>query len=211
MSETISLCFCVCLLKAVGSIFLLHIVHVHFQLIYHLNNCWIHIQFRDYGNQTEKIFFELYRTHKQVLYIFLFNKVRSSEVAEDILHDVFLKFWMIRDSYDTIENDKAFLFRMAFNEANNYFDRQRNLRAIYKAISPNEAFFNSTDETLYQKELEVLLQKTINQLPPRRKQVYVLCKLQGMSHLNVASLLKISPRTVKEMMRISNGAIRKAL
>src|SRR5215831_10911680 len=64
--------------------------------------------------QAFKALFDRYRTP---LFEFISNIVKSQEVAEELVMDVFLKLWLAMDMLPEIENLDGFLFRIAYNKS----------------------------------------------------------------------------------------------
>ncbi|MBU2540219.1 RNA polymerase sigma factor [Patescibacteria group bacterium] len=67
-------------------------------------------------NNPEQKFSKIYDQHIEKIYRFVFLKVSSKEIAEDISSRVFMKGWEVfRNGADKIENPKAFLYQIARN------------------------------------------------------------------------------------------------
>jgi len=71
--------------------------------------------------------------------------------------------------------------------------------------------YSHTEEDIYLKESRELLNRAIDQLSPQRKEVFNLCKIEGKSYDEAASLLGISPSTVSNHLVKANTSIRKYL
>ena len=157
---------------------------------------------------SEQVFSKLYSQYYGTLYSFLVNIVHDATMAEDIVQDVFLKFWLSMDKFQ-IDNYKAYLFIMARNKAITHIRREQQQRSINKLLQRSHVNgCNFTEEIVRQKETEVLLQKAILHLSPQRRKVYVLGQMEGLSRGQISKLLGISPCTVKELMRVSMQQIR---
>lgn len=62
-----------------------------------------------------KIFSELYDQNIDRIYRFIFLKVNSQEIAEDLVSETFLRCWERFKKGDNIENHSAFLYQIARN------------------------------------------------------------------------------------------------
>lgn len=62
---------------------------------------------------------------------------------------------------------------------------------------------NNTENTLEYNELMGIVEKTLTALPERRRQVFEMSRLQGMSHKEIASNLNISTKTVENHLTLA--------
>ena len=69
----------------------------------------------------------------------------------------------------------------------------------------------NTEETIYFNDLEGLIEKLINQLPPRRKEIFVLSRQQGLTYVEIAKKLDITENTVDTQLRKALDFIRPEL
>ena len=73
--------------------------------------------------QAFKTLFDLYQPR---LFHYVFTIVKSKEVAEELVMDVFLKLWLGRDMMTEIQNLEGFLFRVAYNKSIDFFRAAKN-------------------------------------------------------------------------------------
>jgi RNA polymerase sigma-70 factor (ECF subfamily) len=140
----------------------------------------------------------LFNRYYDRLFQFLLKIVKSKEVAEELVMDVFLKMWLARDMVPEIENLDGFLFRVAYNKTIDFFRsaaKDRRLKdAMWKMTHiPDE---NYADAALAVQEYEAVLRKAIDLLPPQRKKIFLLHQNEGLSHTEIAGQLGISKNTV---------------
>ena len=69
------------------------------------------------ANGSEKAFTAIFYHYRGKLYHYIFTITSSREMAEDTVHDVFLKIWNARQKLASIENMNAYLYRVCHNEA----------------------------------------------------------------------------------------------
>jgi RNA polymerase sigma-70 factor (ECF subfamily) len=67
---------------------------------------------------------------------------------------------------------------------------------------------NDNAEKIEAKELQEILTKAIEDLPPKRKQIYLLKNEEGKSYQDIAEKMNISQHTVKNQLSSAVGAIR---
>lgn len=149
--------------------------------------------------QSDEIAFaKLFDHYRNKIYTVALKLTHSTTVAEEIVEDVFLKIWQRRCVLMEIENFGAYLYTIARNET---YKILKQIAKNYKLVllSENEVALpdNHTHEYLISREVTSLLQKAIDRLPNRQKQVYKLMKEADLKRGEVAELLQIQPETVK--------------
>ena len=84
---------------------------------------------RGVSQGDEKAFALLFNHYHQRLGLHIYHITKSTELAEEIVHDVFLKIWMNRELLDEIENFQAYLFVISKNAALNCLKKIANEQA----------------------------------------------------------------------------------
>lgn len=164
------------------------------------------------SNGSEEAFSLIFHTYKNKLYGYLFRITESSEVAEDIVQEIFLKLWKDKSDLANIISFDSYLFRMAKNYAINSFKsraRQALLYVEYLETQTEEDY--STDHKIQFEETQYLLQQIVDTLPPQQKLVYQLSREQYLKHDEIAEMLNISPLTVKNHIIQALNTIKKSL
>ncbi|MEI2275034.1 RNA polymerase sigma-70 factor [Sphingobacterium sp. ML3W] len=160
-------------------------------------------------NAGEMIAFEwLYNTYKHQLAGNLIKLVKSSDVAEDILHDVFVKVWENRTKIDPQRSFEGYLYRIAANMVADFYrkiSKDRNYQEYLIAIQ--ETVYQHIDELLENKYRRELIDKALTELPPKCRTVFQLCKIEGRSYEEVSNLLQISPNTISNHLNRANKKI----
>ncbi|WP_138484373.1 RNA polymerase sigma factor [Dyadobacter bucti] len=149
----------------------------------------------------EAAFAAIYRLCAPGLYHRLLRLLKNVAITEEILQDVFLKLWEHRTRIEPDRGFRTYLYRMADNRAIDAFrkiSRDKNLQqelwASYISFClPSEDVFIAKDD--YQ-----LISDAIDQLPPKRKQILIFCKLEDRSYQEVANLMGISVSTVSNQL-----------
>ncbi|MBO9199521.1 MULTISPECIES: RNA polymerase sigma-70 factor [Niastella] len=158
-----------------------------------------------YDDQSayKELFAHFYKSLQQ----FAASFVRSPEVAEEVVSDIFIKVWKKRAGLNRIHNLKLYLFISTKNGALNY------LRTRKKVMLQPEQYFVQLQSIYFNPEKLMLtaemmnrVQSAINDLPTRCQLIFKLVKDDGLKYREVAELLHISLKTVENQMAI---AIRK--
>lgn len=120
--------------------------------------------------------------------------LKSEADGQEVAADVFLTFWEKRQSIAVKESLRQYLFAMT---------RHRTLRLL-KTNGRMPASLELTPEydeiTLPEEEVHIStdhLAAYINQLPPQRKHIFQLNKIEGLSYREIAQQLGLSEKTVK--------------
>jgi len=159
----------------------------------------------------EKAFRVLFDNYKDRFYQVVLKMTRSDVVAQELVQDIFLKIWQNRVSLIEINNPEAYFFTVLYRQVYSYYKKMALERKLLKVIAESPAFQNITDETLLVRESERLINEAVSMLPTQQQQVFRLSKQEGLSRIQVAELLKISPHTVRNHLAKSIQFIRSYL
>ena len=148
-------------------------------------------------------FEKLFRTYYKRLHGFAYTYVRQVETAEDIIQTVFLKIWSDRDTWNPPGAVKSYLFTAVRNEALNVLRHS-------KIIAETEEDVIETFRELKQsadpydrpasEEFHNQVQKGIEKLSPRCRQIYLLNRQSGLTYTEIADYLGVSINTVNTQM-----------
>lgn len=160
----------------------------------------------------EAAFGELFHLWRDKLYFYILRITNSPEIAEDVLQDVFVKLWVNRAQFGDFHNFEAYFYKMSQNRAISCMRRMAQETMILAELRKEQAIPGpAVDEVLNQKELNKELQDIIRRLPNQQRQVYSLCREQGLKHDEIAGLLQISASTVKNHLTMALRTIRQEL
>lgn len=135
--------------------------------------------------------------------------VKISEIADELLQDVFLKVWLKKETIDSERPFKAWLYTIAQNTVYDYYRKlAQNKKMQDHLMNTFAAFYNQTEDYIYNKERSAVLQEAIEQLPPQRKEIFRLCKLEEKSYKEVAEHLNISVSTVSNQLVQATKAVK---
>jgi RNA polymerase sigma-70 factor (ECF subfamily) len=160
----------------------------------------------------ERALEEVFRTHYASMTSYVERLVRSPQVAEELVQDVFLKFWRKRAELGPIETLKTYLFRAARNHALNYLRREKLERRWQdSAVEVGGLSHDPPDAEYFERELAAVVAEAVDRLPPRCREVFLLSRDAGLSYLEIAQTLGLSVKTVETQMGRALRALRLAI
>lgn len=162
------------------------------------------IQSRIALHNDEQAYKELFHHFYPSLYQFALSMVKSGQVAEEVVSDVFIRIWKKRAALARIQNLKLYLFTSTKNTSLNYLRQQKreiDLPDDYR-VQLRSVYFNP-EELLITAEMIKRIQRAIQQLPPRCQLIFKLVKEDGLKHKEVAGLLNLSIKTVENQLAVA--------
>jgi RNA polymerase sigma-70 factor (ECF subfamily) len=158
------------------------------------------------GNEEAfEVFFYRYNTKA---YHFILHIVKNEEIAEELIHDVFLKLWLSKETLRQVVNPGNYLFVAAKNLSLNQLEKLSTGRRVNQPLEDQtlpERF--TPEEQLSYKESLALIAQAVQKLPEQQKLVFQLTNQQGLSRDEIALRLNVSPHTVKNHL----GSARKSI
>jgi RNA polymerase sigma-70 factor (family 1) len=143
-------------------------------------------------------FNRVYHLFNPALCFFARRLINDDQAAEDIVADVFVKFWQKQFEFKTVYNAKAFLYistRNACINHNHKVNYQSRIRERAQHFT-NEFALTCLNEYIY-KDVVYLVYTIINELPDKCKQVMLMSFLDGSDSWQIAEQMKISVHTVR--------------
>jgi RNA polymerase sigma-70 factor (family 1) len=146
----------------------------------------------------EAAFMELYCRYWKHLYAFAYNRVRSREVAEEIVQDFLTNFWLNRHKVNIQTSFEGYVYTSVKNLVLNYFAREARKAQMLETISVNTSGLdNSTEEKIMFHELRSAISREVSQLPVKCRSVFELSRLEHKTNKEIAQTLGMSEKTVE--------------
>jgi len=152
-------------------------------------------------------FRELYLYWHQVLAGYIFRITESKSLTEEIVQDAFLKIWMARETLAEIDNFKHFLLVVSRNQAFDVLKKQLKEQENRKAWEKSHSDQPYSGQTESEPLSSSLIDAAIDQLSPRRKEVWLLSRHERLRYKEIAERLGISPESVKTHLKLASEAI----
>ncbi|MFA6083237.1 RNA polymerase sigma factor [Mucilaginibacter sp.] len=159
------------------------------------------------AKDDEKSFAELFYGYHQGLGEYIFLITDSREMVKEVIQNVFIKVWEVRETLPEIQNFKSWLFITTRNYTLNA------IRANVREQRRNNEFHLQIvqDETEHlpgynYDNLRPIIEQAVAKLPPQQKRIFVL-KQQGHKNTDIANEMGISTQSVIKYQQIAIKAI----
>jgi RNA polymerase sigma-70 factor (family 1) len=141
----------------------------------------------------------LYKDYSGRLYRFALGYLKSEAEAEELVQEVFTKIWEKRADLKKELSFKSFLFTIAFNIIRKHFRTRAYLSEYFKTGNISDLDMQTSQKITYD-SLYQYITELVNQLPARRKEIFIKNRFEGLSIKEIAEELKISHKTVENQL-----------
>lgn len=159
----------------------------------------------------ERAFQTLFKKYYSAMCSFARQFLFDSEMAEETVQEIFVKIWEKREQLNIETSVKHYLFRSVRNHCLNLLQHEK-IKKQYasKILEANHA---EIDPEQYFIEVDLLkrIERSIDSLPPKRKEIFRLSREQGMKYKEIADTLNISIKTVEAQMGLALKHLRDEL
>ena len=145
------------------------------------------------------------------LFYFVNKYLDLKEEAEEIVQDVFLNLWKHKKEIRSEKAFKSYLYQIALNNIRNYFNKKLVQEKHKQLIAQNYLFEKASDAD--ELDYESVIKKVdllIDQLPSKRKEIFLLSRKEGLDISEIANYLNISEATVKNQITSAVAFLKKA-
>jgi RNA polymerase sigma factor (sigma-70 family) len=155
----------------------------------------------------ENAFAHIYKLYYQDIKSYCFKHTRSLETAEELVSDVFLRFWEARTQLDPERPVKPYLLTITKNVTFTWLKRMltdQKMKTEFRGRYLSDQDGANQDIVMTAAMDLGLLRKIMGKnMPSRRRQVFELCKVEGLSYAEAAKILSLSQETIKEHMSLA--------
>ena len=161
---------------------------------------------------NEVAFEALFDAYKDKIYAFSYKILKSKDLADDVVIDVFTKIWEKRA---IIQPDRAFqtyLFTITKNHIINFLNKASVDSKVQKQLITSVNYYrSSTEEEVIYNDYLTLAEQAISQMPRQRRLVFRLKNEQAMTYDQIATHLGLSKNTVKSHLLAATAHLRNVL
>lgn len=159
---------------------------------------------------SKEAFTVLYNRYWNQVYHFSKLYLTRQDTAEEVVQEVFTKLWESREFVSEKENFKGLLFIITRNLVFNKHRKQLN-EDFYKmtVLSAMENASYNLEEEIETRNLSEYIDRLIEELPPRRREIFILSRKNHKSYREIAEMLRISEKTVENQISATLKYLRK--
>lgn len=148
-------------------------------------------------NGEEKAYRFLLNKFHRKLNVYALTLVNDHSMAQDIVQNVFLKTWKTRNKLNPEFPIQSFLYKSIYNEFINSYQQNKAMMPLQqKYMESMHQVIETTDEGSIERMLAII-NREIQNLPPKCQQVFILSKKEGLTNIEIAEHLDISIKTVE--------------
>lgn len=174
----------------------------------------------DISSQHSSQFEEIYLSHYARMKRFATEYVIQEEDAENIVQDVFLDLW--EQKFVMMSHNQLFTWLFTATK-NRCLDFLRHQTVIKKGAEKMRDEYNMElqmklqsleafdDKIFSEPDMETIVQKAIESLPEKCREIFVMNKIEGKKQKAIAAELNISLHTVESQMAIAHRKLKEAL
>ncbi len=175
---------------------------------------YLHELLQQMSGGSQPAFREMYVHFYRRLFRFAFAIVKVRELAEEIVEDVFVRFWQNHKTAGAIQNLRIYLYTATKNTALNYLS-QKARESMTEPFDHIHIELNGSaatpEQILITEEMFKKIRTAVESLPPRCKMIFKLVREDGLKYKEIAEVLNISVNTIDAQMAIAVKRISAAL
>ncbi len=158
---------------------------------------------------NNKAFQKLFNTYRNDVYAYSKSMLKINVLAEEIVQTVFLKIWQHRDRLNPELSFKSYVFTITRHQTFNLISKVANDKKLKEAVFYKSRITQSSiEDKICEADYEIIKNKAIAQLPPKRRLIFEMSRNDGKSYEVISKELNISISTVKGQMSKALTSIR---
>jgi RNA polymerase sigma-70 factor (ECF subfamily) len=129
----------------------------------------------------------------------------TRESAEEVVSDVFLRFWKNRHTLTRVENFHLYAYIATKNQSLNYLEKikREKVFSLDDVVVEFKSIYYDPEQLMITAEMYHRIRKAVDLLPPRCQLIFKLIKEDGLMYREVAELLDLSLKTIENQMTIA--------
>lgn len=151
-----------------------------------------------YNDQSFEL---LFKAHYKALHAYANMILKDLDLAEEIVQNMFLRFWEKRELLSVETSIKAYLYKCIYNDSLNYLKHEK-VKEKYHDFTKHS--MSELSESAAAKvelgELQMNLRTALNELPEQCRTIFQLSRFEELKYREIAEQLGISVKTVENQM-----------
>lgn len=139
----------------------------------------------------------LFERYKIQLFSYFFRTTGNKSTSEDLVQTVFFRILKYREKFSGYGKFTSWMYHIAFNAKVDHFRKNKRFQYSEDISQIEMESSQQTDSPVLKKEEKHLLEKALNRLNDKQKEVLVLSKYQGLKYKEIANIMDCSEGNVK--------------
>ncbi|MCP2025439.1 RNA polymerase sigma-70 factor (ECF subfamily) [Flavobacterium sp. HSC-32F16] len=149
----------------------------------------------------DKAFDELYFRYRDLLVRFVYARMKSIPISEEIVQEVFTTIWERRTTILIQKSFMAYIYTSVryktLDYIKSYSVTDQYIQEVLEKNTVIQTFSNTIEDSIYYEELQNAVDKAAALLPKKSKEVFILSRIKQYSNKEIADELNVSLETVK--------------
>lgn len=134
------------------------------------------------------------------LCLFAQKYLHDADESEEVVQAFFLKLWEDRSKIEITISLKSYLFGAVRNRCLNFIKHQKIKQDYETEVVNSISAENYAANSFLEVDLLKKIEESINALPPRRREIFILSREHGLKYREIAEKMNISVKTVEAQM-----------
>ncbi|WP_295121316.1 sigma-70 family RNA polymerase sigma factor [uncultured Chitinophaga sp.] len=150
-------------------------------------------------------------TYGKVFYFLHRLTAKNDALTDDLVQNVYVALWEKMDTLNEEENYLPLLYTIAKRQLIDHCRKELSEQSKldgWGKLQPAEGANTTTDQLTF-KEISTGIEKVLLTMPERRREIFLLCREEGLSHREIASRMNISVHSVEQQMNLALKALQK--
>lgn len=149
----------------------------------------------------EAAFEQLFKTHFRGLHAYAITILKDEMMGEEIVQNVFYKFWEKREQLAIETSPKAYLYKAVYHDCLNYIKHKKvkSAHVMHVVRQSSDRVENASGKVL-QGELKEHIHEAMNELPEQCRTIFQMSRYEGMKYQEIADEMDLSVKTIENQM-----------
>ena len=144
------------------------------------------------------VFEQLFNDYYDQLSAHAYKILLNTDDAEEMVQNVFVKFWNKRETLTISDSPKSYLYQAVKNESLNFIKHKK--LVLQHATGGIATTLSASPDPLVLAELQEKIDHVLAALPTERKKIFLMNRNDGLKYREIAERLNISIKTVENQM-----------
>ena len=159
---------------------------------------------------SEEAFNKVFELYYSRLCYFADHILHDFDFSRSLVQEVFVDLWVNREKQEISGSLKSFLFSTVKNRALDVL-KHRKVESKFLAYHSEKEETVSFQDLVEEAELNERINSAIQELPPRCRDIFILCRFEELKYSEIAERLNISVKTVEMQINIALKRMRQKL